>query len=839
MPAFLKKKSQTDELIRIWKATLLVEEAMQKTLTPVLPEVAKHEGRTYFKTTLPDQKDRDLLAFFLRANEDISIEINGELIPFLLYLSRQDSLSKKYRQPIEHDFLVGFPAFYYKDRFGKEKLTTLFKFPLIGLDYPLIAEHEAAGFQTTHLPDGNTVTLSQETFDENEAGTSYWLDELLLEEELGILDEEILDFRKICFENNFSAIGFLAEFCKRLLKYKEIESHDQNPERIFTHLIKALKNNLLNAVSFSQNRQPIRIFPFGLVYELESNQPTRQLQNDLSDVIDQGLLQTLKKKHPARYYLFGKNDENQLKSSIAAQYTSLVLTESQEFAIKAAQKRLFTVVKGPPGTGKTHVIRNLLAERLVRFVEQLRAPDDRFDDLRWITLVTSTNNRAVDNAFEGMEVDGLLPANLRVGSRIVLSGTTSVFLKGYYDDLSQKIGYQNIKSFFAHRKTLNKILNRKQNASDSENAVELAGKRHQAYIAARNVLDAWVGCNREKILKVVKSIIDDIEERRGLRSLKKPKNLHLLLTAFPMIGCTLLSLRNFFPMEENAIGMAIVDEAGQCSPSYLLPALLRSRRSVVIGDTMQLEPIAKLRTEDIETLRKNRDIQITAETCRFFSSTTENLRSAHHIAIESCREVLELKDHFRCRDKIIQISQELCGYDLNVLTASPSTNSTGWKELHYLDVEGREKRYGSSWINEQEIDKLMALAKTIRDYGVPCGEIAILTPFKGQLNHIILALRKERLPFSSGENSRENIDAISTGTVHRFQGGERKFVLFSHVISQGEPRFLNARVNLLNVAISRAQSHFIFVGSLTALKRGSYTALLREHLLAYGEPIRL
>ncbi|MCP4135616.1 MAG: ATP-binding domain-containing protein, partial [bacterium] len=76
------------------------------------------------------------------------------------------------------------------------------------------------------------------------------------------------------------------------------------------------------------------------------------------------------------------------------------------------------------------------------------------------------------------------------------------------------------------------------------------------------------------------------------------------------------------------------------------------------------------------------------------------------------------------------------------------------------------------------------------------------------------------------------------GTVHRFQGGEKRIVLFSHVIAKGEPRFLNSRVNLLNVAVSRAQKHFIFIGSLEALSRGTYTSLLKKHLIQEGEAIK-
>ena len=49
---------------------------------------------------------------------------------------------------------------------------------------------------------------------------------------------------------------------------------------------------------------------------------------------------------------------------------------------------------------------------------------------------------------------------------------------------------------------------------------------------------------------------------------------------------------------------------------------------------------------------------------------------------------------------------------------------------------------------------------------------------------------------------------VALGTVHRLQGGERSIVLFSSVISHpASLAFLNARPNLLNVAISRERHH--------------------------------
>ncbi len=49
---------------------------------------------------------------------------------------------------------------------------------------------------------------------------------------------------------------------------------------------------------------------------------------------------------------------------------------------------------------------------------------------------------------------------------------------------------------------------------------------------------------------------------------------------------------------------------------------------------------------------------------------------------------------------------------------------------------------------------------------------------------------------------------IALGTVHRFQGGERRIILFSTTVTETSSlRFVDARVDLINVAASRAREH--------------------------------
>lgn len=845
MTNFLEKQEEVEELIRLWKATLLTEEALQKSLTPVAPEIAKLEGRSYFKQPLIETDPKEFRDFLLGNLSRLKLPVSEEQLPFLHYLTHQDGLSRKFRQEIDHDFIIGFPAFYYRDKYGKEQLTTLFKFPLQTMTYPLAPDQTNPEAKELFLKSDKELELFQEPTDAEDTGLTYWLNEFFIQEELGISDEELLEYRKICRKNKLKTEECLVQFCKTILK-REPEEEEEDLQKkedsdILVYLLDSIHQFLGHLGSFSGNRLPLRVFPFALVYELDNIQPTRQLQLDLNDIISQELLGDVPKKHPAKSYLFGNNKEKRFSPYILGQYQPILLTESQDQAIRASKKRSLTTIKGPPGTGKTHIIRNLFADHLVRYAHQIGTPDEYVSDFRWVSLIASSNNRAVDNALGGMEEEDLLPVTLRVGSRIVLANATADFFQHYARQLSGRESYKNIKPFYQHQQTLRKQVKEIKSLSEakSKDQEKLQELRYQAYLSARRTLDAWVCCNKEKLLEIIGGLIDDIHDRRGLRCLKKKSSLHLLLSAFPVIGCTLLSLRNFFPMEENSIGMVIIDEAGQCVPAYLLPAMLRSKKTVMIGDTMQLEPVAKMRMSDIEALRKKRSIDLNPEKGQFFSSNIETPRSSQHIAQKACSEVLELQDHFRCQQDIIRVSIDLCGYNMEVRTNQAKNGEHLGKSLQYVDVIGKESRYGSSWSNELEVEKIMILVQALRNRGVLFEDMAILTPYRGQLNYINYALRKSRIPHNSGEGNYEHEKSIATGTVHRFQGGERKIVLFSHVISNGTPLFLNSRVNLLNVAISRAQNQFIFVGSLEALSRGTYTAMLKNHLLAQGEQLRV
>ncbi|MBT4527799.1 MAG: hypothetical protein HOC24_14735 [Deltaproteobacteria bacterium] len=824
MSDFLEKINQVPDLLRFWKSQLQMEEALQKTLTPVPPNIANHEGRPYFKIHLPDESQTLLYDFLLRNNEQFQLDISNEALPFLNYIFQQDKLSRRYNQDIEHEFFVGFPTIFYKNKYGQEKLSVPIKLSLLDIKYPDQKTLEGSG--------PKLLKLIQEKEDDQGVGFSYFLDEFFLQEELGISDNEIIAFRRKLPTNEKNPFVYLKYFSELLLGFKI----DCEPNEIFNHLFDNFQKYVQKIDNYSQNVIPLNVYPYLIVYELENNQPTRQLQNDLSNIINWDLIEELPTKHPAKYYLFGNNNEKSKKitTKIYGSSSDQAMTPSQLLAVKAIKDRSLTAVVGPPGTGKTHIIRNTIADRIVNLASSLEYTDQTVYNMNHLTVVTSTNNRAVDNAIEGFEQEQYLPFTVRMGSRIVLSRFTKQFLIDYIFTLKSFSDKSGESTFKKAKKVFKKYLKAADLEKDISNAAGF-----ELFKLARDVLNAWVIANKNQVIRLLKSIIAEIEEKRSMMTLRRKKNLNLFMTIFPVIGTTLLSMRNFFPMEEDLLGLLIIDESGQCIPSYVFPALVRSKKAAILGDTKQLEPIVNIRDSEIANIRKKRKIELSLDKLLFFASTAESPISAQHIALTACKHRVALKDHFRCLNNIINVCIDLCDYELNVQN-STHLEDEKLAQLQFLNINVPEIRYGSSWVNHGEVKGIIDVIRHCLGLGFVYNDMAVLTPFRGQLSFINTALKKERFPFFSGTDpgvsGRQN---IITGTVHRFQGGERKIIIFSSVINIGEPGFLNSRVNLLNVAVSRAMKSFIFVGSVETLSKGTFTDVLKEHLILKGQQLSL
>lgn len=304
------------------------------------------------------------------------------------------------------------------------------------------------------------------------------------------------------------------------------------------------------------------------------------------------------------------------------------------------------------------------------------------------------------------------------------------------------------------------------------------------------------------------------------------KNLSLI---FPVITVTLLSVRNMLPWTERCVDRTIVDEAGMIPLHQTFPLLVRSRKAIIVGDPLQIEPVITLSDQRRDNYRQTAFLGrgLTEIDYHRYSPEEEYSATSYHRAAGASGEDNDknqgicLIEHFRCQPSIIQYCDNIAGYGLEIKTEPAS--SLLESNLIAYHVEGSIR--GN--INEDEVTAISDLFQHLQNQGYLLEDIGVISPFSVHAG----ALRERLVEKFRG------LDRKSVGTIHTFQGSEKKVIILSTKVcrTQDNVSWINRRPNLLNVAVSRAKELFILVGNLYRLEQaGIYTRQLVEHIREQG-----
>jgi len=294
----------------------------------------------------------------------------------------------------------------------------------------------------------------------------------------------------------------------------------------------------------------------------------------------------------------------------------------------------------------------------------------------------------------------------------------------------------------------------------------------------------------------------------------------------------------------NYIDLLIVDEAGQTSPEVAAASFSLAKRAIVVGDVYQIPPVWGIKKHlDVSLAMQAKVIDSKEEFLTLEQSgLNASQSSVMYVALHSCPYNkydggLFLSEHRRCYDEIISYCNELM-YEgrLKPLRGKSTSNSKRPLDITRYPIIGcyniptlHSKKEGSSRINRDEANAIVGWLENHYDelYNAYNGNdvLAIITPFKAQGRVIKNALRK---------SNNEKIREIDVGTVHTFQGAERKIIIFSTTYgSEDSCYFINQNSNLMNVAVSRAKDAFWVFGSVDCLKashEGSASNLLYKYI---------
>jgi hypothetical protein len=258
--------------------------------------------------------------------------------------------------------------------------------------------------------------------------------------------------------------------------------------------------------------------------------------------------------------------------------------------------------------------------------------------------------------------------------------------------------------------------------------------------------------------------------------------------------------------------LVVIDEASQCSVPSVLPLLYRARRALIIGDPMQLGHIADIDPEQERLARKAAGLSAAQlEDHRL----THHVYSAYHAAAQHADSALLLDEQYRCHPKIADVVNGYCyAGQLQVLTdlrkQVPALDPVGRDNpapvLGWVDVpEGVSARGGGgqSLRNDAEAGALQRIVGELLARLPQDATVGVVTPFRAQKDELERVWRGN--------------DRVRVGTVHAFQGGQRDVMVLSPVATHNTPprttHWVASQINLWNVAITRAKSQLITVGS--------------------------
>ncbi|WP_025270691.1 IGHMBP2 family helicase [Hippea sp. KM1] len=461
------------------------------------------------------------------------------------------------------------------------------------------------------------------------------------------------------------------------------------------------------------------------------------------------------------------------------------LNESQNEALRFALNSELFLIHGPPGTGKTTTLaevvrKNIGKGRILVSADSNVAIDNMLEKLKDRRVVRIGHPAKIDDELLGFSIDTLIredPRYLEVQRMIDrIDEFKRVRDKNYQKPTpSQRRGLTN-----------DEILTL---------AAQDRGKRGLKSSKIKKMA-GWIELNNKIVMlheqkeAILKKIVYE-----------KLKDAEVIFTTNSGAGSEFL--------EDFKFDMLFLDEAAQCiEPSALIP-MVKSRRVVMAGDHKQLPPTI---LSDAKRLSYT------------LFERFENLFNASYT----------LRIQYRMNDKICKFSS--CEFydclvrshesvkDIKLSDIADINGFVGYDTpIVFFDTRGRfleaNKKGSYSKYNPLEAEFVKRLVDELLSLGVKHEDIGVITPYKDHEEYM-----------------KRMIDSIEIKSIDGFQGREKEVIILSLVRANDneEIGFLRDK-RRLNVAITRAKRKLIIVGDARTLTSQRIYAKLIDYIAQEGD----
>lgn len=288
-----------------------------------------------------------------------------------------------------------------------------------------------------------------------------------------------------------------------------------------------------------------------------------------------------------------------------------------------------------------------------------------------------------------------------------------------------------------------------------------------------------------------------------------------LFMAVPVLSSTFASFaRCFSTLGAGDIGWLLVDEAGQATPQAAVGALWRSRRAVMVGDPLQLEPINQVPPAALEHMRRAFGVEAHWMPHQLSAQRLADLANpiGKEIGPEGSKVWvgLPLVVHRRCDHPMFEVANRIAYSGGMVYGTSrrvpdtPPTLPSGW-----VQVRGTSS---GNWV-PSEGRSLNLLVTLLTLEGVPPESISVVTPFGDVIRQV-------------GGGTLSKVGATS-GTIHTMQGKEADVVILvlggnADPQRPGARGWVVSKPNMLNVAVTRVKRRLYVIGDRTDWEKRRY-----------------
>ncbi|MEN6471470.1 MAG: AAA domain-containing protein [Clostridiaceae bacterium] len=315
-----------------------------------------------------------------------------------------------------------------------------------------------------------------------------------------------------------------------------------------------------------------------------------------------------------------------------------------------------------------------------------------------------------------------------------------------------------------------------------------------------------------------------------------------LLLVIPVVSTTFASVQSFLEgIQPEEIGLLVVDEAGQATPQSVLGALWRTKKAIIVGDPLQVEPIVTIPNELRKRFADENNIpsmyRVPELSVQVLADQLNSYGGIRNLEEEKLWLGCPLVVHRRCLNPMFRISNEVA-YNGRMFskTALPDREKQFLLEQSvWFDVKGVEKG-NKNHVVQQQLDIVITLVEKAIDIYAGLPDLYIITPFTS----VDRALKKAIHSAISGKLPKLDVKDINVwlnencGTIHTFQGKEANEVLLvlgcDAQTGKSAAQWVGRKPNIINVAVSRSKYRLGVIGDYDLWKNIPYVRTVCKYL---------